>query len=216
MQPIFTRTRAAISCIALCAASMPAISQNDAQNRPAFLPSTVGLHIASKHADSGKVAGDPASRGWNNKNYGGFAGWRLGKTEVFGQSLSHEIVVGGFFNSLFKDSYYVALDTTIPIAQTRLGSFGAALSVSAISGYDEMQGVYAGGPVPSGQRVANRCTSATGCRNVLVKDVIRATLAPGIDFKPAIQDAPTLRLQYLHDSGSTGSKAVHLTSRWSF
>ena len=208
--------KAAILLIALCAASMPAMCQNDAQNRAPWLPSTVGLHIASQHADSGKIAGDPASRGWNNANTGAFIGWQLGRSQIAGLSLSHQLAVGGFRNSLFQRSYYIGVDTTTPIAQTRIGSFGAALSVSAITGYDQMQGVYTGGPVPAGQRIVNRCTPATGCRDVVVKSVIRPAIAPAIDFKPAISGAPTLRLSYLHDSGGTGSKAVHLTSRWSF
>ena len=196
-----------LACLML--ASLSAAAQS-------LMPSTIGLHLGSQHADSGKVPGDPASRGWNNKNYGGFAGWDVGKTAPFGQSLSHQIVVGGFRNSLFQSSYYIALDTTTPIVQTRVGNFGAALTISLMSGYDDMKGVYAGGAVPGGLRIANRCTAATGCRDVLVKSVVRPTISPGLDYKPAFSHAPIFRLSYAHDSGGTGSKAVHLTSRWVF
>jgi hypothetical protein len=190
--------------------------QNDAPTRPAWLPSTVGLHIASQHADSGKIAGDPASRGWNNANTGAFVGWQLGRSQIAGLSLSHQLVAGGFLNSRYKRSHYVAIDTTAPLAQTRIGTFGAALSMGAMSGYDRMTGEYFGGPVPAGQRVEGRCTPATGCRPVLLKDIIAPAIVPGIDYTPAFKLAPTLRLSYLHDSGGTGSKAVHLTSRWIF
>lgn len=212
--------KSALLFIAFCAISTWASAQNgleaEPESRPAWLPITVGLHIASQHADSGKLPGNPQSRGWNNANTGAFLGWHLGSSQIGSASLSHQLIVGGFRNSLYQTSYYIALDTTMPLAQTRLGHFGAALSLFAVSGYNEVIGNYFGGPVPAGLRVANLCTPAAGCRDVLVKSVILPALAPGLDYRPALAIAPTLRLSYLHDSGGTGSKAIHLISRWSF
>lgn len=202
--------------IALCAASTWASAQSEPDQRPAWLPSTIGLHLASQHADKGKVAGDPRSLGWNNANTGLLIGWRLGQSQIAGAGVQHQLVVGGFRNSLFKQSHYIAIDSSLPLAQTRLGSFAASLSLGAISGYDRMTGVYAGGPIPAGQRVEYRCDAAAGCRNVLLKNIIAPLFAPAIDYRPALPAAPTLRLTYLHDSGNTGSKAVHLSARWNF
>lgn len=202
----------AILLVALCAAFITASAQEWPKN--SIIPSTIGLHIASRHANT--AAPVPGNRGWNDENIGIFAGWDVGSSQTLGLQLHHQIIAGGFNNSLFERSLYAGLDTTSERLHTPLGSFGAALSITAASGYDRMTGNYtAGSPVPAGQRIRTRCTAASGCRDVLTKPTIIAAIAPGVDFSPAFSPKMTLRLSYLHDAG-VGSKAVHLSSRWSF
>ena len=206
MKKLFCFAALLLACVGAMAQSL----KND------LLPDAVGLHLGSQHADSGKdVAG---SFGWNNRNVGVFAGWNVGRSSLLGVSLKHQIVAGGYQSSLYERSYYLGLDTHTEALQTRLGSFAFAITVSAVSGYDVYKGEYAGGAVPNGQRVRTRCTPATGCRDVLTEKAIKPAIAPGIDYKPpfASPATPTFRLSYLHDSGGTGSKALHLTSRWEF
>ena len=157
--------KTAITIIALCALATWASAQNSTETRPAWLPSTAGLQIASHHTTSG--AGGEGDRGWNNRNGGAFIGWKIGKTKPFSLALNHELIVGGFKNSLYQQSYYVALDTTTQPMQTPIGSFALALSAGAISGYDRMTAEYTGQPVPSGQRIKERCNAQSGCRKVL-------------------------------------------------
>ncbi len=207
--------KAAILIIALCAASAPVMCQSDAPARTAMLPSTVGLHLTSVHSNSG--SGAPGALGWNNRNTGAFLGWRAGSSQILGQQLQHTIIAGGFKNSLREESLYAGLDTTSEPIHTRAGRFNLSLSAALLTGYDRPVRAYIGGAtVPEGHTVKVRCTAQLGCQKWLTKPTILLAITPGIDWQPAIQHAPILRLSYLHDSGGTGSKAVHLTSRWSF
>ena len=52
------------------------------------------------------------------------------------------------------------------------------------------------------------------------KDVIALSIAPGVDFRPAIaglsqKQRPILRLSFVPALGD-GASAVHLTTRWEF
>lgn len=51
-----SQLRYAMVFIALCAISLWASAETDAEARPAWLPSAIGLHIASAHSNSGSKA----------------------------------------------------------------------------------------------------------------------------------------------------------------
>lgn len=205
--------RYAILSIALCAISPWASAQSEPQTRPAWLPDAIGLHIASAHSNSGSKA--PGSLGWNNRNLGAFADWHLGSSSVFSHQLHHSLIAGGFNNSLGEKSLYAGLDTTSQPIHTPAGRFNLSLSAALLTGYDRAVRIHIGGAtIPDGLRVKIRCTDALGCQQWLTKPIILPAIAPGIDWQPPIKPAPTLRLSYLHDAGQ-GSKALHLSARWS-
>lgn len=114
------------------------------------LPDVVGLHLVSVHSDSGKAAA--GSRGWNNANPGIYARWDNGFT------------LGGYRNSLFRDSYYAGWTFT-----DRADRF--ALTAGVVTGYDKVTS----GP---GDRQEVRC--ADTCRTVNLKNVVLPMLVPSV------------------------------------
>lgn len=186
--------------------------------RNGLLPSTIGLHLGSRHVQPEAM---PSSRGWNDANYGGFVGWRMGQTRPLGMALDHMLVVGTLRNSLFELTRYIGVDTTSPMLQTWLGGFALAATVNLMDGYDDYKAEFTGQAFGASQRLRNRCNAALGCRNVVTKPALLLALIPGVDFQPALPGLakaarPVMRLSYLHDSGDAGGRGVHLTMRWVF
>jgi hypothetical protein len=123
-----------------------------AQAEPPPLPSVVGLHLRSVHADNGKA---PAgSYGWNDNNAGAYARWRNGFT------------VGAFRNSLDRNSAYVGW--TLSDNADRF-----SVTLAALSGYDKLTD----GP---GDHQAVRCDKANGCRRVALQRVILPVIVPSV------------------------------------
>lgn len=202
----------AIVLAAACAMSAQA-SESAAQERSALLPSTIGLHMGSRHDDNGpQVAG---SLGWNNRNLGVYGVWHLHQNS-YGQ---HGVGLGYIHrNSLFKPSVYVAYNWNSTALHTRLGAFSLGANVGVfLKGYDKAvnPGVNHTGAVPSGHDVSVRCTAATGCVNQLLKPAVVPMLAASLAWQPSA-NWPALRLSRLPKSGSTGSAAWHLSAEYSF
>ena len=188
-----------IKYIAACAmfAWTPAAfcqTPNPEQKNP-WLPTTIGLHIASAHAASG----------FNNENPGLYARWGSGPVE--GLTIGHITR-----NSLGNASTYVAYTAQTNRHATTLGSYSAALSAGVISGYYKSAGNYtAGTPVPSGATVWQ--PAGTGPAQVL-KPTLSPLLIPSVAAH--ITPSAALRVAYLHKSGQYGARAVHLAAEWSF
>ena len=129
-----------IAALAMFGCTTAALSQNDAPNPSPWLPTTIGLHIASAHA----------APGFNNVNPGLYARWGSGPLK--GLTIGHITS-----NSLGNASTYVAYTAQTDRYATSLGSYSAALSAGVISGYYKSAGNYtAGAPVPSGATILGR------------------------------------------------------------
>lgn len=113
-------------------------------------PAVVGVHVGSKHMDSG--SGADGSLGWNNSNPGVYARWGNGFT------------VGHYENSLRRPSTYAGW--TFDMLDGYVG-----LTVGVATGYDKL----VDGP---GDHRAVRC--AEKCRWVNLKNVITPLLVPSV------------------------------------
>lgn len=156
-----------------------------------FLPTTLGLHLASHHLGND-------GRDWNNANHGIYARWASGLT------------VGTLRNSLYRQSTYVAWTWEHPVhSRITIG-----LTAGVTSGYDRLvQDNFAGQPGP-GQHTAVRCSATGHCRTVLLKPVLVPLLAPSV----AVRITPQLaaRLSFLAKTGADAAHAMHLSAEWRF
>jgi hypothetical protein len=223
----------AILIIALCAASMPAISQNDAQTRPAFLPSVVGLHLGTRHDDSGKQQGQArtwvdasgtvfqtSAQGWNNNTPGIYALWPLHQPQIGPVRATGHLAIGHIArNSLFQPSTYAAYHLRSQPLATRLGAFSAGASAGVFfNGYDKsvQANFNPAAPVPAGHSVKVRCSQQLGCVPHLVKPTAAPLLSAGVFWQANATSPLTLGLQRLPESGTTGSAAWTFTADWRF
>jgi hypothetical protein len=117
------------------------------------LPTVVGLHLVSYHAEKGGSSSS-GDRGWNNRNPGVYAMWGNGAT------------VGTFKNSLYRQSTY--LGWTISDSSNL-----ASLTLGVISGYDKITS-------GMGDHQDVRCDSTHGCRLVNLKSVILPLVVPSV------------------------------------
>lgn len=213
--------RYAMVSTALCAISTWASAQSEpdaGQSRSAWLPSAVGLHLASRHDDRGPaVAG---SLGWNDRTAGAYALWPMHRPQLGPIQTTGSAALGYIHrNSLFQPSVYAAYHLRSQALQTPLGAFSLGGSAGVFFvGYDKAiaPGVAHTGPVPAGHSVKVRCTAAKGCINQLVKPTPAPLLSAGLFWQHKASSPFTVGLQRLPRSGTTGSAAWTLTADWSF
>lgn len=181
-----------------------------AEQRPALLPTHLGLHLRSVHtrnpcAQGGNGAATNAATGtaclgWNNANHGLYARWANGLT------------VGALRNSLNRTSAYVAGTWESPRINLGGMAVSAAATAGVMSGYDRrVRDDYTGHPgdVGKGQHTAVRCNAAGHCRTVLLRSVLVPLLAPSVAVH--ITPTTTARLSWMHKHGADADPAIHLS-----
>lgn len=185
--------------LATLAIGLLAISSACAED--SLMPSTLGVHLGSKHLQSAVQA--PGSRGWNDNTQGIYAIWPNGLT------LGHVPR-----NSLFQPTTYAGWTTP-----ALTSPFGLPVDLSATlgvaTGYDRLVAELAPGQAaPAGTRHVVRCNSALGCRNVAVKDAVVPMLAlhAGGQIVGNLRWRASLLLKTHQDS----SAALMFSTEWRF
>lgn len=172
-----------------------------------WLPSTVGLHIASAHSQPG----------YNNDNPGVSLRWQQGPLSG--------LTLGYLRNSLSQSSSYIAYTASTERYSTRVGTYSAAISLGLINGYRQDKRTTSrsvvtrdGQPAATGQEAA--CLASGSC---LVHTRIDWVDAPDTSYlvAPSIAwhatPSAALRLSWLPNKSQTvGAHALHLSAEWSF
>lgn len=167
--------------------------------RPALLPTTLGLHLHSRHRHTGcETAAVPtACMGWNNANRGAYLRWANGLT------------VGTVRNSLYRQGTYVAWSGERAVATLAGMPVRAAITLGITSGYDRLvQDDFAGQP-GKGQHTAVRCDATGRCRTVLLRSVLAPLVVPSIALQATATTA--VRLGFVPRSGTDADPAIHLS-----
>lgn len=191
---------AGISLLAGIATGARAAGADEAAQaeRPAMLPTTVGLHLVSHHTRTGCELAQPGQcLGWNNRNPGVYARWANGLT------------VGVLRNSLYRTGVYAAWTLERDLPPVAGLPVSVAFTAGITSGYDRVvKDDFAGHP-GKGQHTGVRCDAAGRCRTALLRDVITPLLVPSV----AVQVAPgaAVRLGWVPKVGTDADHAIHLS-----